>query len=152
MRWSKNQIQTDTAFQAFRTRGGLYDNHNQDVFTYCERPSQERLERFNAAVSRLRDSSAKANASPAHSFLGWLEDSGRLTRCYSMNVDNLESRVGLQGLYTVDGPSGQLHEQDLDSVRVVQMHGSVHWVRCSICFLIFEYRGEDKCSPCASCE
>lgn len=86
--------------------------------------------------------------SSVHKFLRVLRDGGRLMRCYTQNIDGLERREGLvtdltrgkgnkrrfmKKHYEVPRPS---HAQGTDfdgGCEVVQLHGDLEKLRCTMC-------------------
>ncbi|KAH6661457.1 DHS-like NAD/FAD-binding domain-containing protein [Plectosphaerella plurivora] len=77
-------------------------------------------------LDKVRDFQEKANAaSPTstHEFVAELRSTGRLLRTYTQNIDGLEEKAGLPC-----GPAG--------SAICVQLHGSVHSLRCSLCLQV----------------
>lgn len=87
---------------------------------------------------------------PTHKFIRTLRDSGRLVRCYTQNIDGLESRDGLctdlsrgkgnRSRFTkrvVDKPRSvvpALPGSELDGgCEVVQLHGDLKDLRCTLC-------------------
>ncbi len=70
-------------------------------------------------------------ASATHGFLRRLDEEGGLVRCYTQNIDGLESRAGLVTELTeetADADSGPGRR-----CAVVQLHGDVGRVRCTTC-------------------
>jgi NAD-dependent SIR2 family protein deacetylase len=57
-----------------------------------------------------------------------MHDQGKLVRCYTQNIDGIETREGL----TIGGKEGQ----------VCQLHGDIHTLRCDYCNGIHEYNTE----------
>ncbi len=94
------------------------------------RPDTEAV--FYQFVSALYDRIRTIKAgSKTHRFLRRLHSRGQLIRCYTQNIDGLEAREGL---------STELTEETVTAVEgsdercmVVQLHGDVGSVRCTIC-------------------
>ena len=89
-------------------------------------------------------------ASSFHKFIRMLRDSRRLVRCYTQNIDGLESREGLDTdmskgsgstlRFTKNSlalPYQRTHlapGEKLDGgCEVVQLHGDIHRLRCTLC-------------------
>jgi NAD-dependent SIR2 family protein deacetylase len=97
------------------------------------------------------------DTSPTHKFIRTLRDGGRLMRCYTQNIDGLESRDGLvmdmtygkgnKRRFMKKNYEAPLPEQtsntDFDAgVEVVQLHGDLDTLRCSYCQRITEWTDE----------
>lgn len=96
--------------------------------------------------------------SSVHKFLRVLRDGGRLMRCYTQNIDGLERREGLvtdlargkgnkrrfmKKHYEVPRPS---HAQGTDfdgGCEVVQLHGDLEKLRCTMCAAHYEWTDEE---------
>lgn len=96
--------------------------------------------------------------SSVHKFLRVLRDGGRLMRCYTQNIDGLERREGLvtdlargkgnkrrfmKKHYEVPRPS---HAQGTDfdgGCEVVQLHGDLEKLRCTMCAAQYEWTDEE---------
>ena len=68
------------------------------------------------------------NASPtpslSHTFIKRLEDQGRLVRCYTMNVDDLEMKAGIKNVVQVHGGiqnGGTCGRKKIDSLTFKNM-------------------------------
>lgn len=77
-------------------------------------------------MARLRQSALKAQPTPTHRLIKTFKDHGNLLRFYSQNIDGLEARAGLN-----------LHPLPLKSNDVVQLHGDLHSLKCSLCSTVF---------------
>ncbi|KIW45443.1 uncharacterized protein PV06_03835 [Exophiala oligosperma] len=98
------------------------------------------------------------STSSTHKFIRVLRDGGRLVRCYTQNIDGLEGREGLvtdltrgkgnkrrfmKKHYEVPRP---LHTPGTDfdgGCEVVQLHGDLERLRCSMCATQFEWTDEE---------
>ena len=100
-------------------------------------------------------------ATSTHRFIKILRDTGKLVRCYTQNIDGLEAREGLntdinqgKGSRTrfakksMEGPRLPVRTQpgaDLDGgCEVVQLHGDLRVLRCTLCQQTCEW--EDRYS------
>lgn len=81
--------------------------------------------RFSALVYRQIQSIQKASIT--HIFLRRLSARGQLIRCYTQNIDGIERTAKLTMDFT-----------DYAACRVVQLHGDITMLRCTIC----GYRGD----------
>lgn len=96
--------------------------------------------------------------SSVHKFLRVLRDGGRLMRCYTQNIDGLETREGLvtdltrgkgnkrrfmKKHYEVPRP-GHVQGTDFDGgCEVVQLHGDLEKLRCTMCAVQYEWTDEE---------
>ncbi|KAK5053327.1 hypothetical protein LTR84_002301 [Exophiala bonariae] len=113
--------------------------------------------RFIASLRQKIRDEVKATSS-VHKFLRVLRDGGRLMRCYTQNIDGLERREGLvtdltrgkgnkrrfmKKHYEVPRPS---HAQGTDfdgGCEVVQLHGDLEKLRCTMCAAHYEWTDEE---------
>lgn len=97
----------------------------------------------------------------AHRFIRKLRDTGKLVRCYTQNIDGLESREGLntnmahgkgnRARFTkklMESPRSTARTQpgaDLDGgCEVVQLHGDLRVLRCTLCQQTCEWEDRDS--------
>ena len=88
------------------------------------------------------------NTSWSHRFIRALRDGGRLMRCYTQNIDGLEGRDGLETnmargtgskrrfmkkTFQEPRPCSTLNTDFDGGCEVVQLHGELEKVRCSLC-------------------
>ncbi|GAA5904801.1 uncharacterized protein JCM6883_003911 [Sporobolomyces salmoneus] len=87
---------------------------------------------------------------PTHGFMTTLKKHGKLRRVYTQNIDDLEGKAGLR---PVEIEGVKLHNSGRESGKVdvkgkgkaklegdyVQLHGSIHRVRCSACDYVAEW-------------
>lgn len=100
----------------------------------------------------------KKAATTTHGWFGELKKRGKLARIYTQNIDGFESRV--EGLKLVklegglgdstsasgsggmaNGGKGKGRATEFEG-DVVQLHGSIHAVRCSLCAWVGDYVDE----------
>ncbi|KEF57518.1 uncharacterized protein A1O9_05435 [Exophiala aquamarina CBS 119918] len=96
--------------------------------------------------------------SSVHKFLRVLRDGGRLMRCYTQNIDGLETREGLVTDLTrgkgnkrrfmkkhYESPRpGHVQGTDFDAgCEVVQLHGDLQKLRCTMCAVQYEWTDEE---------
>lgn len=118
----------------FSTKGGLYERaqrkfklqDGKTLFTYSFF-DRNRLE----AVAFFADiylEATRASVAPGHHALAELHRAGRLQRHYTLNIDGLAEKVGMNTWHPEDNPDG----------CTVEMHGNVHHLVCVEC---------GECSP-----
>lgn len=140
----------------FRSNNGLYDIakrknpkmvvKGQDLFDISIFRDEMTLSYFCTFMEALYNSSLLAKPTETHLFLKLLKDRKKLLRCYTQNIDCIESKIGLKtGINTNDleGKRSSFIKkwQDLD---VVQLHGSLHHLTCTVCFHNFEWNPSYK--------
>ncbi|EXJ63968.1 hypothetical protein A1O7_00303 [Cladophialophora yegresii CBS 114405] len=98
------------------------------------------------------------STSSVHKFIRVLRDGGRLMRCYTQNIDGLEAREGLvtdlrrgkgnkrrfmKKHYEAPRPA-QTVSTDFDGgCEVVQLHGDLDKLRCTMCSTQYEWGDEE---------
>lgn len=98
------------------------------------------------------------STSSVHKFVRVLRDGGRLMRCYTQNIDGLESREGLvTDLARGKGNKRRFMKKHYEAPRpahttgtdfdggceVVQLHGDLEKLRCTMCSTQFDWTNED---------
>lgn len=101
---------------------------------------------FYTFLASLRASTVTASPTPTHKFIRALSETGRLLRCYTQNIDGLESRVGLTtSLELGRGKKrkfGAPEPEPADPSRgceAVQLHGDLDVLRCTLCAAKVDY-------------
>ena len=100
-------------------------------------------------------------STPTHRFIKTIRDKRKLVRCYTQNIDGLESREGLtvemargkgnRGRFTkqaLEKPNTVTRFQpggDLDGgCEVVQLHGDLESLRCTLCQQTCQWQEKDE--------
>ncbi|KAK5452292.1 NAD-dependent deacetylase hst3 [Exophiala xenobiotica] len=98
------------------------------------------------------------STSSVHKLIRVLRDGGRLMRCYTQNIDGLEAREGLvtdlargrgnkrrfmKKHYEVPLPAHTSGTDFDGGCEVVQLHGDLDKLRCSMCATHFEWTDEE---------
>ncbi|OCT53360.1 hypothetical protein CLCR_09936 [Cladophialophora carrionii] len=98
------------------------------------------------------------STSSVHKFIRVLRDGGRLMRCYTQNIDGLEAREGLvtdlrrgkgnkrrfmKKHYEAPRPAQTLSSDFDGGCEVVQLHGDLDKLRCTMCSTQYEWRDEE---------
>lgn len=115
----------------FRSFDGLYnvvkDKYpkqllkGKDIFDGNVFNDEKLTEIYYSFMAELKETVDKASVTCCHRFISQLSKNGQLLRCYTQNIDFLEERVGLYA--------------DFNNILspIVQLHGSLSHIRCTIC-------------------
>ncbi|KZF23326.1 DHS-like NAD/FAD-binding domain-containing protein, partial [Xylona heveae TC161] len=182
-------ISTNSGIPDFRSENGLYSliqaqsrsqsrMSGRDMFDariWQDSLSTEVFYRFIASFRKtVRDDIARTTAT--HRFIKTMRDGGRLVRCYTQNIDGLEGRDGLNtDLASGKGNKARFSRKAMQKPRpdgpifpgsdmyggceVVQLHGDLELLRCSICQTSREWGSADEelmllhgeSPPCETC-
>ncbi|KND04761.1 uncharacterized protein SPPG_00465 [Spizellomyces punctatus DAOM BR117] len=145
----------------FRSADGLYNLvkekypnaivKGKDLFdaTLFKDPVSTSL--FYTFMAELKQVINQANTTPTHHFVKDLDERGQLLRCYTQNIDCLELRLQM---------SCDLSNKQ--SARIVQLHGDLDHVVCTICQAMFDFSdtfrddfkegGPPSCPTCVEME
>ncbi|KAK9479255.1 DHS-like NAD/FAD-binding domain-containing protein, partial [Lipomyces japonicus] len=115
----------------FRSENGLYSMvksaypnavvKGKDLFDAVLFSNPVSTSVFCTFMARLRSCILDARPTPVHKFIKLLHDKKKLLRCYTQNIDGLESRNGLRvGV-------------ESKNTDVVQLHGDIHQLKCTLC-------------------
>ncbi|WVW85758.1 hypothetical protein I302_107796 [Kwoniella bestiolae CBS 10118] len=179
-------ISTGADIPDFRSSTGLFNGdraqvgRTKDLFNVKCLSSPSLLADHHALITSLASLSISANPTPFHSFLSSLSSSGRLLRCYTQNIDGLESKVGLKigippaptaksrarpksrsktttadDLIDLQLTTTPLLESEPEP-EVIPLHGSIHTLSCTLCRATFPILPHLPLSPlaipCPTCE
>jgi len=99
-------------------------------------------------MGELKEILNKAKITPTHRFVKDLDNQGKLLRCYTQNIDSLERKLELSTDIT-----------DKKNAKIVQLHGDMDRVVCTLCQETFEFTNDHKAKfkegnsvPCPSCQ
>ncbi|KAJ3224299.1 hypothetical protein HK099_008622 [Clydaea vesicula] len=105
---------------------------------------------FFSFMAELKLLIEKANITPTHKFIKWLEGEDKLLRCYTQNIDCLEKKLNM---------NSHLDPKNKKSNKIVQVHGDMDYVFCVICRTNFDFNQEvidvfkdGQAFPCKKCE
>jgi len=103
---------------------------------------------FYTFMGELKEILNKAKITPTHRFVKDLDNQGKLLRCYTQNIDSLERKLELSTDIT-----------DKKNAKIVQLHGDMDRVVCTLCQETFEFTNDHKAKfkegnsvPCPSCQ
>ncbi|KAI9831803.1 MAG: hypothetical protein M1819_004700 [Sarea resinae] len=149
----------------------------KDLFDSVIWKSEESTSIFCKFITSLRRKVLDVqHTTPTHKFIRTLRDGGKLVRCYTQNIDGLESREGLNlDLNRGKGNKARFMKKVVEKARpdalilpghemdggceVVQLHGDLKVLRCSLCHRLCSWDDEDreeaflrgKSPPCQFC-
>ncbi|KAH8071511.1 DHS-like NAD/FAD-binding domain-containing protein [Cristinia sonorae] len=138
-------ISCSSGIPDFRSSDGLYNlvkQQHPDVVTKGRDLFDASLFRdptstavFYTFISQLKHSVDRAAPSATHLFIKTLDSKHKLLRSYTQNIDGLEERAGLVGSSCWEaGTYGKERLQiRMKDVKSVELHGSIHRVRCALC-------------------
>ncbi|EGW32030.1 uncharacterized protein SPAPADRAFT_61129, partial [Spathaspora passalidarum NRRL Y-27907] len=142
-------ISCNAGIPDFRSSDGLYNlvkqrhpskiTRGQDLFDISLFRDEISLSLFCTFMESLYKSSLKATATETHKFIKVLKDKNKLLRCYTQNIDCLESTMNLNlGINLKEFDNSKFNEvwKNLD---VVQLHGNLHKLSCTSCFSNFDW-------------
>ncbi|KAL1748424.1 DHS-like NAD/FAD-binding domain-containing protein, partial [Schizophyllum fasciatum] len=139
----------------FRSPAGLFQtlkrdhpkenlSSGKDLFDASVFNSEQMTALFCQMIAQLSDMSSAASPTPFHQLLRALDDSGKLLRVYTQNIDAIEAKSGLSfGVPAFDdrrhksrtatlNPDQQGHTS-LDPPRCVPLHGTLTRLYCMTC-------------------
>ncbi|RUS20902.1 DHS-like NAD/FAD-binding domain-containing protein, partial [Endogone sp. FLAS-F59071] len=132
----------------FRSSDGLYNLvkskypksvvKGRDLFdaTLFQNPTSTAV--FYTFMAELHTLISRAHHTRAHAFLRTLHDQGKLLRCYTQNIDCLERRVDLPA----DMGDDVTVAPRAPGPPVVQLHGTIGRVKCTLCCTGFDFTDE----------
>ncbi|KAL1915754.1 uncharacterized protein VTP21DRAFT_6513 [Calcarisporiella thermophila] len=139
----------------FRSSDGLYNlvkskyptlSKGQDLFDATVFLNPDTTAAFYTFIGELKQLTQRCTPTRTHAFIRRLFKTGRLLRCYTQNIDGLETKSGMETRLE-NNPS------------VVQLHGSMEEVRCTLCNAKQRFSpqlctvfSEGRAPPCMECE
>lgn len=131
-------ISTESGIPDFRSAAGIYQQEKASPYSPEEilsRPFFDRRPEVFYDFYKTKMIHLQAEPNPAHRFLAWLEDEGKLVAVITQNIDGLHQKAG--------------------SRNVLELHGSIHRNYCMSCgrfHSLEEIMGSadpvPKCSAC----
>lgn len=150
-------ISCNAGIPDFRSQDGLYNMvkarypsagmAGKDLFDSILFTDPLSTQVFYTFMAELRQCINGAKATATHKFIKKMSDRGRLVRCYTQNIDGLESLEGLE-----------VCDVDHNKNQVLQLHGDIHQLKCNLCHKVEVYTEEytqtlqsGRAPPCSSC-
>ena len=132
----------------FRSEDGLYNMvkkqypnvvvKGKDLFDAVLFSSPDTIQVFFTFMAHLRDCILKARSTQTHKLLKVLKKKKKLLRCYTQNIDGLETH---ENLCTGITP------KNWKKLDVIQLHGDIHKLKCMHCSQLFDWT-EDSTQTC----
>jgi|SRR5215471_7496613 len=110
----------------FTSPGGLFEKYGRQVFSANSFQHTKEAAAHFKFVSAFKAQCDQAQPSVTHQFITKLAGINKLLRCYTQNVDGLEIKAGM----------------DAFPEKLVQLHGSIHFITCSRCYYQREWDEE----------
>ncbi|KAI5826002.1 DHS-like NAD/FAD-binding domain-containing protein [Schizophyllum commune Tattone D] len=145
-------ISVDAGIPDFRSPAGLFQtlkrdhpkenlSSGKDLFDASVFNSEQMTALFCQMIAQLSDMSTAASPTPFHQLLRALDDSGKLLRVYTQNIDAIEAKSGLS--FGVPAFDDRRHKSratpavnrptSLDPPRCVPLHGTLTRLYCMTC-------------------
>ncbi|KAG8734343.1 hypothetical protein FRC11_005330 [Ceratobasidium sp. 423] len=118
-------ISTSAGIPDFRSAGGLYNGGfpgltqgtlGSDMFDSRALRDPQKLFAYGRAMGALRNACQYARPTACHEYIAKLHEHGRLLRCYTQNIDGLQTR-------------GHPHLANV----VLELHGNIQRLTCNRC-------------------
>ncbi|EGV63584.1 NAD-dependent deacetylase hst3 [Yamadazyma tenuis] len=151
-------ISCNAGIPDFRSSEGLYNLvkekypktvvKGQDLFDISLFRDELTLQVFCTFMEGLYASSLQAKPTETHKFIKLLKDKNKLLRCYTQNIDGIESKVNLTtGIKSSEFQTEETNRRLVNSsfnknwknLDVVQLHGDLNQLTCTQCFSNFEW-------------
>ncbi|WRT68273.1 uncharacterized protein IL334_005249 [Kwoniella shivajii] len=169
-------VSTAADIPDFRSSTGLFHDNGytsgkgkargdqvKDLFHVKCLSSSTLLAQHYSLITSLASLAISANPTCFHSYLSELASSGRLLRCYTQNIDNLESKAGLQvGIPLPKKPRGKSQKQKATTVHenripeVIPLHGLLDTLHCVLCQTVIPLEPylplPEHVIPCPTCQ
>ncbi|ABN68105.1 NAD-dependent deacetylase HST3 (Homologous to SIR2 protein 3), partial [Scheffersomyces stipitis CBS 6054] len=144
-------ISCNAGIPDFRSSDGLYNMvrtkfpktvvKGQDLFDISLFRNEMSLAVFCTFMEGLYKSTLVAKPTETHRFIKILKDKNKLLRCYTQNIDSLESTINLNmGINLSEFDTCHKNfVQNWKNLDVVQLHGNLHKLSCTNCFTNFDW-------------
>ncbi|CCH61389.1 hypothetical protein TBLA_0E03350 [Henningerozyma blattae CBS 6284] len=140
-------ISCNAGIPDFRSATGLYNavrkqyphlliKSGQDLFDISLFRDEDSIAAFASFMEKLYSCTCKARPTETHKFIALLRDKQKLLRCYTQNIDGLESLLNLQ--------SSTDSEFDLNVIKgfrkiwnnldIIKLHGDLNSLCCTKCY------------------
>ena len=153
-------ISCNAGIPDFRSDNGLYNMikskypntivKGKDLFDSSIVFSDETsIKVFYTFMAELRRCMLNSRPTQTHKFIKLLYDKKKLLRCYTQNIDGIESQLG----FNLDMSSARLKD-----ASVLQLHGDIHSLKCMQCSTIHQWSDDltrsianGEVPSCSSC-
>lgn len=115
----------------------------QDLFDISLFRDETLLQLFCTFMALLYALSRDAKPTETHKFIKVLKERSKLLRCYTQNIDCLEQQINLNmGINLEDFDAARTFNQSWRLLDVVQLHGNLHKLACTLCFEAYDWTEE----------
>jgi NAD+-dependent protein deacetylase SIR2 len=83
---------------------------------------------FYKMMASLKDKVDVTEPTPTHYFINALDQQNQLLRLYTQNIDGLETKAGMSGMW-----GAETTKKTYPKPRMVMVHGVLDSVRCRLC-------------------
>lgn len=112
----------------FRGNGGVYKSSEaKNAFTFDTLRSRKGADIYYKAMGEFATKARGANPTPFHTMVATMAVLKKLRRCYTLNIDCLETRFDVLRTQT------PLVFIPRDLPLTIQLHGSLEYARCTAC-------------------
>ncbi|CCH44632.1 NAD-dependent histone deacetylase HST3 [Wickerhamomyces ciferrii] len=133
-------ISCNAGIPDFRSINGLYNLipnssssiKGKDLFDISLFNSINTITDFAKFMSNLYLETQKAKPTKTHKFIEKINNQKKLIRCYTQNIDGLESQLGLSLDFNEHNDS--THLKTWKKLNVIQLHGDLNSLICTACF------------------
>ncbi|KAG9044387.1 hypothetical protein FS837_008233 [Tulasnella sp. UAMH 9824] len=128
-------ISTEAGIPDFRSKGGLYEQFGPNAFDSSIYRIPEQATEFLSSMVSLKAASDQATPTTTHRMIAALDTRGSLQRCYTQNIDGLESRLmqcfpPLDGITNGDIGANEDVKQWLPQHSAAFQDGTLHPCSC----------------------
>lgn len=144
-------ISCNAGIPDFRLSDGLYNLvkakfpatklvvKGQDLFDILLFRDETLLQIFCTFMALLYRLTCEARPTETHKFIKVLRERNKLLRCYTQNIDGLERHTDLKMGIDLNEFTEKTFTKSWRQLDVVQLHGNLHKLTCTLCFTSFDW-------------
>ncbi|TID17639.1 hypothetical protein CANINC_004005 [Pichia inconspicua] len=122
-------ISCNAGIPDFRSSEGLYNKNigmlkGKDMFDISIFRNYDSIKMFNKFIQDLYFQVKDCQPTSTHEFIKTLNDTNKLIKCYTQNIDGIERKLGLKT---------QFDSESWKENNVIQLHGDLHELCCNLC-------------------
>ncbi|KAM4066223.1 sir2 family protein [Hirsutella rhossiliensis] len=129
------------------SRGALLNMKGKDLFDATIWSDPIRTSVFYTFATSLRQKIKMAEPSSSHRFISHLRDRGKLVRCYTQNIDQIEEKLQISSIKChprQDLQTGLKRDLRRSGVECVFLHGSLELLRCFLCGNVCSWDDDER--------